>query len=295
VAEAAAELSSDGRGAGRSGRGVEPYNEAMPFIEFVARHAVGSEVEATIERFSSHGAYVMVGDARAYVPLRNLADPAPRSAKEVLKVGEVRRFLVQSIDPPRRGIDLGLPGVIEVAASGPADVAAIAEETPELADAAAAVAASAGAPAAKAKAAGAKKPATRKSTATKKAAAAKKAAPKKAAPKKAAAKKAAAKKTAAPDESAAAKKNAAKKAAPKKAPTKKKAAAKKAAAPEKAAAKKAAPRKSATKKASGVRSANGAASAPTDADAEASTPAPEVVVPLSADADGGSRSDEATG
>ena len=121
VVEAAPEPSTDGLddplAKGGPGRGVEPYNEAMPFIEFVGEYPVGSEVEATIERFSSHGAYVLVGDARAYVPLRNLADPAPRSAKEMLRVGETRRFVVVTIDPPRRGIDLALPGIVDVPAA----------------------------------------------------------------------------------------------------------------------------------------------------------------------------------
>jgi hypothetical protein len=120
AAEAIATVAADPDGAAdRSGRTVEPYNEAMPFIEFVGRHPVGSEVDAMIERFSSHGAYVLVGEARAYVPLRNLAHPAPRSAKGILRVGETRRFLVVSIDPPRRGIDLGVPGVVEVPAAPP--------------------------------------------------------------------------------------------------------------------------------------------------------------------------------
>jgi hypothetical protein len=140
VAEAAAELSSDGGAAdgGRApgGKAVEPYNEALPFIEFVARHPVGSEVDGTIERFSSHGAYVLAGEARAYVPLRNLADPAPRSAKEVLRVGDDRRFVVISVDPPRRGIDLALPGVVDVPETAPVEVIDIVESEPELAAAA---------------------------------------------------------------------------------------------------------------------------------------------------------------
>lgn len=85
------------------------YNEALPFIEFVGDHPVGSEVDAVVERFGSHGAYLRIGDVRAYAPLKNLADPAPRSAKEVVKVGEARRFVVAAIDPPRRGIDLAIP------------------------------------------------------------------------------------------------------------------------------------------------------------------------------------------
>ncbi|MDD9369146.1 MAG: S1 RNA-binding domain-containing protein [Acidimicrobiales bacterium] len=143
VAAAAAELSDDGRsgGAGRSGKGPDPYNEALPFIDFVAQHPVGSEVDAVIEKFSSHGAYVMVGEARGYLPLRNLADPPPRSAKEVLRVGDEGRFVVVAVDPPRRGIDLAVPGVVAVpppaagaadgddaSVSGPAAEAAVAAE-----------------------------------------------------------------------------------------------------------------------------------------------------------------------
>jgi hypothetical protein len=105
-----------GDGAGSAG---ESYNEALAFIEFVGAHPVGSEVEATVERFSSHGAYAAVGEARAYLPLRYLADPPPRSAKEVLTVGETRSFVVVAIDPPRRGIDLGLPGVVEAPSPPP--------------------------------------------------------------------------------------------------------------------------------------------------------------------------------
>jgi hypothetical protein len=118
----------------RGGRAVEPYNEALPFIDFVGHHAVGSELEATVERFSSHGAYVTVGDVTAYVPLRNLAEPAPRSAKEVLRLGETVRLVVVAIDPPRRGIDLAVPGVIEVptvAATPPGPAAEEPEPVPE--------------------------------------------------------------------------------------------------------------------------------------------------------------------
>ena len=106
----------------RAAKDVSPYNEALPFIEFIADHPVGSEVEATVERFSSHGAYVLAGDARGYVPLRNLAQPAPRSAREVLNLGDRRRFVVIAVDAPRRGIDLALPGVVAVPAGSGAPV-----------------------------------------------------------------------------------------------------------------------------------------------------------------------------
>src|SRR5438105_2995653 len=38
-----------------------------------------------------------------------------RSAKDVLRRGEPRTFVVQALDPPRRGIELALPGVAKVA------------------------------------------------------------------------------------------------------------------------------------------------------------------------------------
>ncbi len=204
--ETPAEDVAAGDGA-RGGRAVEPYNDALPFIDFVGRHAVGSEVEATVERFSSHGAYVAVGDARAYVPLRNLGDPAPRSAKEVLRLGEPVRLIVVAIDPPRRGIDLAVPGVIEVPTAAPPAPEAVAEPAPP-------------AKKAPAKRAAAKAPATK--AAAKKAPAKKAPAAKKAAAKAPAKKAATARKTAA--KAPAAKATAAKKSTARKAPARKAAA-----------------------------------------------------------------------
>jgi hypothetical protein len=64
-----------------------------------------------VEEFSSHGAYVRVDGVRAYVPLRYLGEPPPRSAKAVLRVGESRQFVVVEIDATRRGVDVALPDV----------------------------------------------------------------------------------------------------------------------------------------------------------------------------------------
>ena len=133
AATAATEGPEDSAGARSGGRkaraaaidkangGIDPYNDPLPFIEFVGAHAVGSLVEATIERFSSHGAYAVVGDARGYIPLRYLGDPPPRSAKELLTLGEVRTLVVVAVDPPRRGIDLGLPEAVTVPSAAPTD------------------------------------------------------------------------------------------------------------------------------------------------------------------------------
>ncbi|MGQ0521124.1 MAG: NYN domain-containing protein, partial [Actinomycetota bacterium] len=93
---------------------ADPVNEPLPFIEFVAKHPLGSRVDAEVESFSSHGAFAMVDDVRCYIPLSGLGDPPPRAAKEVLKRGEVRAFALQALDPPRRGIELALPDFAHV-------------------------------------------------------------------------------------------------------------------------------------------------------------------------------------
>ncbi|MCU1380366.1 MAG: hypothetical protein JWN29_3349 [Acidimicrobiales bacterium] len=93
---------------------VDPVNLPLPFIEFVAEHQPGSLVEGEVVEFSSHGAYVLVGDVRCYAPLKLLGDPAPRSAREILNRGEMHQFVVHAIHAARRGIDLALPGVAEV-------------------------------------------------------------------------------------------------------------------------------------------------------------------------------------
>jgi ribosomal protein S1 len=208
----------------------------LAFITFIADHQPGSEVEATVDSFTSHGAFVTSNGARCYVPLTGLGDPPPRSAKDVLRRGEPRTFVVQALDPPRRGIELALPEVARVAGAPTEETveAETAEPVPT-----------------KKKAASKKKAApVKKKAVAKKAKPAVEELPLEPAPAPAPAdvepkkvpvkKKAAAKRKAAP----------AKKAAPKKAPAKKKAAAKKAeAAPKKAVKKKAAAAKATKKKA----------------------------------------------
>ena len=133
VAAATAEATGDEQAAGqsrRSGRrggGVptseapestpvpvrrpEAVNAPMPFITFIAEHPLGASVDGLVDSFTSHGAVIIVGDVRCYVPLSGLATPAPRSAREVLTKGARQEFLVTALDPARRGIELALPGV----------------------------------------------------------------------------------------------------------------------------------------------------------------------------------------
>jgi hypothetical protein len=95
-------------------KSTEPVNEPPVYMSFAVSHAPGTTVDATVVEFSSHGAYVEADGARCYVPLKAMGDPVPRSAREVLAMGEVRSFVVERFDSPRRSIDLALPGFEKV-------------------------------------------------------------------------------------------------------------------------------------------------------------------------------------
>jgi hypothetical protein len=93
----------------------EAVNEPASFLQFVIDHRLGTEVEGTVEAFASHGAFVNVGSVRCYVPLSAMGNPQPSRARDVLTKDETRTFVVQAVDAPRRGIELGLPGFSTVA------------------------------------------------------------------------------------------------------------------------------------------------------------------------------------
>ena len=86
-----------------SGRTV---NEILPFLQFVENHPVGAVVVGKVESYSSHGAYVDLGSVRGYVPLRLMGDPPPRSAREVMGLGQEVTLEVVSVVASRRSIDL---------------------------------------------------------------------------------------------------------------------------------------------------------------------------------------------
>ena len=85
-----------------------PLNEPLAFLTFVADHPVGSAVTGTVAAFTSHGAHVDVGSMRCHVPLRGLGDPPPARARDVLTKGEVRQFVLVSLDAQGRRAELAL-------------------------------------------------------------------------------------------------------------------------------------------------------------------------------------------
>lgn len=83
-------------------------NDLMAFLSFVEHHPVGTSVEAVVDSYSSHGAYVLIGEAHGYVPLRLMGTPAPRSARDAMTLGDVVTLVVSSFDAKRRSIDLSV-------------------------------------------------------------------------------------------------------------------------------------------------------------------------------------------
>ena len=105
----AAGRSPQAAAAGRPPTTGAPVNDLLPFLDFVEHHPVGSSVNGVVESYSSHGAYVTVGDLRGYVPLRLMSDPPPRSAREVMHIGDAVTLVVDSFAPARRSVDLAVP------------------------------------------------------------------------------------------------------------------------------------------------------------------------------------------
>ena len=139
IAEATADAMSSSTGRRRrrrGGRGAttdaapvaepEAVNQPAPFLQFVIDHRLGTEVEGDVDAFSSHGAFVIVGDVRCYVPIAAMGDPRPLKARDVLTRGETRTFVIQAVDAPRRGIELALPGFAKIAGA-PSDETVAAE------------------------------------------------------------------------------------------------------------------------------------------------------------------------
>jgi hypothetical protein len=112
------QTSSGGRRRRRgSGPPPQAVNDPLTFIRFIAEHPLGQQLEGEVESFTSHGAFVRIEDAQAYVPVSGLGDPPPRSARRVLRRGERRPFVLQALDPQRRGVELALPEFAQVAGS----------------------------------------------------------------------------------------------------------------------------------------------------------------------------------
>ena len=191
---------------------VAMANDIVPYLEFVEKHPAGTKVKAIVHSYAANGVTVRIGDIAGYVPLRNMARPMPRSARDVFKIGDAVTLMVSGYTPARRSVDLGVPEVVVDMIKAPAPKKSAKKTAAKTVTEKAVVA----------KSVPAKKTAIKKAAPAKKAVSAKKVVAKKAAP--------------------------VKKAAPAKAPVAKKAAVKKVVAKKAAPAKKATPAKKAVSK-----------------------------------------------
>jgi hypothetical protein len=85
---------------------AEPLNEPAVFLAFITRHRIGSVLEAVVDHFASHGAYVVADGARCYLPTKTMGDPPPTRARDLIARGDRVRVEVQSLDAQRRGINV---------------------------------------------------------------------------------------------------------------------------------------------------------------------------------------------
>ncbi len=87
-------------------------NDVVPYLEFVEKHPVGTKVKAVVQSYAANGVSVTIGNVAGYVPLRNMASPIPRSARDVFKIGAAATLTVVGYTPARRSVDLGVPDVV---------------------------------------------------------------------------------------------------------------------------------------------------------------------------------------
>ena len=87
-------------------------NDLTPFLEFVEKYKIGSKVKGVVETYSAHGVYVRIGNVLGYLPLRLMANPAPRSARDFVKIGQQVSLVVSSFTASRRSIDVGIVGPV---------------------------------------------------------------------------------------------------------------------------------------------------------------------------------------
>lgn len=97
-------------------------NDVMPYLQFVEKHPVGAKVKVVVDSYAANGITVKIGDISGYVPLRNMANPVPRSARDLFQIGDVATLTVVGYTPSRRSVDLAVAGVVAVAVAKSAPV-----------------------------------------------------------------------------------------------------------------------------------------------------------------------------
>ena len=90
-------------------------NELTPFLNFVEKNPIGTKVKGAVDSYASHGVYVKIGEVSGYLPMRMMANPIPRSAREHVKLGAVLSLVVVGYTPSRRSVELAVFGMESLA------------------------------------------------------------------------------------------------------------------------------------------------------------------------------------
>ena len=91
-------------------------NEITAFLNFVEKNPVGTKLKGIVESYASHGVYVKVGEVLGYLPMRLMANPVPRSAREHVELGASLNLVIVGYTPSRRSVELAVSGVEPVSA-----------------------------------------------------------------------------------------------------------------------------------------------------------------------------------
>lgn len=86
-------------------------NEITAFLNFVEKNPVGTKLKGVVESYASHGVHVKVGEVLGYLPMQLMANPAPRSAREHVKLGASLNLVIVGYTPSRRSVELAVFGV----------------------------------------------------------------------------------------------------------------------------------------------------------------------------------------
>ncbi len=103
-----------------SGTVPSAVNSAERYETFRTRHSVGTKVKGAVESYASHGVYVRIGDVAGYLPLRLMKDPAPRTPREHVRIGQALSLAVSGYNDARRSIEVSLMPVDRAVVTKPA-------------------------------------------------------------------------------------------------------------------------------------------------------------------------------
>ncbi|NDD73319.1 MAG: S1 RNA-binding domain-containing protein [Actinobacteria bacterium] len=79
------------------------------------KNPIGTKVKGVVDSYASHGVYVKIGEVSGYLPMRLMANPTPRSAREHVKLGASMNLVVVGYTPSRRSVELAVFGMENLA------------------------------------------------------------------------------------------------------------------------------------------------------------------------------------